>query len=194
MTIILEATTRMNSVLAVPHPVVSAQAHTPPQTATTAKTTTCPIVVATDMLLPTSHATLTASTATLPTRTSTFPTLTLTPTLLPLPLPAHPTSATTVITPTLPPPPPPTFDNGIRPPTCFYTVLDIPRLASDAEIKKAYRKMSMRYHPDRAVGLGLDRATATAKMAEVNQANDVLTDEVKRRHYDLTGCVKPLFG
>lgn len=80
-------------------------------------------------------------------------------------------------------------DNGIKPPTCFYKVLGLQRGASAAEIKTAYRKMSMKYHPDRAVGA--DKSRATQKMAEINQANDVLGDEAMRWYYDMTGCVKP---
>jgi hypothetical protein len=76
---------------------------------------------------------------------------------------------------------------GIKPSTCLYTVLNISRSASADEIKTAYRKMSMKHHPDRAAGAY--RARATAKMAEINQANDVLGDVVKRRYYDRTGCL-----
>ena len=90
-------------------------------------------------------------------------------------------------------PPPPSFDNGIHPPNCFYKVLDIPRTATDSEIKTAYRKMSLKYHPDRAAASGMDRGRATRKMAEVNQATDVLGDRGKRGYYDVTGCIKPAF-
>ena len=50
--------------------------------------------------------------------------------------------------------------------------------------------MSMKHHPDRIAGA--DKEKATAKMAVINQANDVLSDVVKRQYYDRTGCVPGL--
>ncbi|KAH7398792.1 hypothetical protein DE146DRAFT_755786 [Phaeosphaeria sp. MPI-PUGE-AT-0046c] len=82
--------------------------------------------------------------------------------------------------------------DGVKPPACFYKVLAVPRCASAAEIKVAYRKLSMKYHPDRAVGA--DRSRSTQKMAEINQAYDVLGDAAQRRYYDVTGCVEPYIG
>jgi curved DNA-binding protein CbpA len=84
---------------------------------------------------------------------------------------------------TSPPPPP----RGNKPSTCFYTVLEISRSASVDEIKKAHRKLSMKWHPDRCVIA--DKSRATAKMAEINQANDVLSDAKSKAYYDKTGCV-----
>ncbi|KAL5116195.1 hypothetical protein ACEQ8H_005860 [Pleosporales sp. CAS-2024a] len=86
-----------------------------------------------------------------------------------------------------PPPPPPPPLRGIKPPTCFYTVLGISRHATPEQVKTAYRKMGIQSHPDRAADK--DKARATANMAEINQAKDVLGDADKRRFYDRTGCV-----
>ena len=47
--------------------------------------------------------------------------------------------------------------------------------------------MSLKWHPDRC--RGQDKKKATEKMAEINQANDVLSDEVKRKFYDRWGVL-----
>ena len=67
---------------------------------------------------------------------------------------------------------------------CFardpYEVLDVPRGASADDVKKAYRKLAMKYHPDRNPG---DK-TAEAEFKEVSDAYDTLSDESRRREYD----------
>lgn len=83
------------------------------------------------------------------------------------------------------PPRSPTLNDGIKPKTCLFTVLGISRSAPANEVKKAYHKLSMQHHPDRANDV--DKAKATDIMAEINQANDVLSDEKKRAFYDCTG-------
>lgn len=75
----------------------------------------------------------------------------------------------------------------MKPRTDLYAVLGISRSATAAEIKKAYRVMSLKWHPDRC-GEG-NKDQATAMMAEINQANDVLGDEKKRAYYDRTGMM-----
>jgi DnaJ-class molecular chaperone len=81
-------------------------------------------------------------------------------------------------------PPPP---EGIKPPTALYTVLNISRTASAADIKKAFRTMSLKWHPDRCSQA--DKYKATDKMAEINQAHDILSDEKKRAFYDKWGIL-----
>ena len=65
----------------------------------------------------------------------------------------------------------------------YYEVLGVEKNASDSEIKKAYRKMAQKYHPDMNPG---DKE-AEAKFKEVNEANEVLSDADKRARYDQYG-------
>ena len=65
----------------------------------------------------------------------------------------------------------------------FYKVLDVPRTASEADIKKAYRRLAMKYHPDRNPG---DKS-AEDKFKEAKEAYEVLSDAPKRGVYDQYG-------
>jgi len=65
----------------------------------------------------------------------------------------------------------------------YYEVLGVPKSASDDEIKKAYRKLAVKYHPDKNPG---DKE-AEAKFKEINEAHDVLSDKQKRARYDQFG-------
>ena len=67
----------------------------------------------------------------------------------------------------------------------YYEVLGVPRNAGEDEIKKAYRKLAMKYHPDRNQG---DKAAeAEAKFKEVKEAYEMLSDSQKRAAYDQYG-------
>jgi molecular chaperone DnaJ len=66
---------------------------------------------------------------------------------------------------------------------CYYETLGVTRAAADAELKAAYRKLAMQYHPDRNNG---DR-DAEHRFKEINEAYDVLKDEQKRAAYDRFG-------
>ncbi len=67
----------------------------------------------------------------------------------------------------------------------YYEVLGVSKNASDAELKKAYRRMAMKHHPDRNTGEG--SADAEAKFKEVKEAYEVLSDQQKRSAYDQFG-------
>ena len=65
----------------------------------------------------------------------------------------------------------------------YYTILGVSKSADAEEIKKAFRKLARKYHPDMNPG---DRA-AEAKFKEINEAYEVLSDADKRRKYDQFG-------
>lgn len=68
----------------------------------------------------------------------------------------------------------------------YYHILGVPRDASDEQIKKAYRKLAMQYHPDRNPGR---EKWANEKFKEINEAYGVLGDPKKRKQYDQFGRV-----
>jgi len=65
----------------------------------------------------------------------------------------------------------------------YYEILEIGKNADDATIKKAYRNLAMKYHPDKNPG----NPQAAEKMKEINEAYAVLSDRKKRRLYDTYG-------
>jgi molecular chaperone DnaJ len=65
----------------------------------------------------------------------------------------------------------------------YYTLLGCSRSADEAELKKAYRKLAMQYHPDKNQG----NAAAEKKFKEISEAYDVLKDPQKRAAYDRYG-------
>ena len=65
----------------------------------------------------------------------------------------------------------------------YYSVLGIDKNATEADIKKAYRKLARKYHPD----LNPNDATAERKFKEINEANEVLSNAENRKKYDKYG-------
>jgi curved DNA-binding protein len=68
----------------------------------------------------------------------------------------------------------------------YYQVLGVPKNATGAQIKKAYRQMAMKYHPDRNPG---KEKWANEKFKEINEAFSVLGDPPKKKQYDRFGTV-----
>jgi DnaJ-class molecular chaperone len=68
----------------------------------------------------------------------------------------------------------------------YYQILGVPRNASQDQIKKAYRKLAMQYHPDRNQG---KEQWANEKFKEINEAFGVLGDPKKRQQFDQFGTV-----
>lgn len=65
----------------------------------------------------------------------------------------------------------------------FYNILGVSKTASKKEIKKAYRKLAMKYHPDK----NPDDDTASDKFKEIGEAYEILADDDKRKTYDRHG-------
>jgi len=63
----------------------------------------------------------------------------------------------------------------------YYRVLGVNRGASQEEIKRAFRRLALRYHPDRNPQ---DQKQAEERFKEINEAYEVLSDEARRRQYD----------
>lgn len=73
----------------------------------------------------------------------------------------------------------------------FYKVLGIDKKASSADIKKAYRKLAKKYHPDK----NPDDVKAESKFKEISEAYETLNDPEKRKNYDMHGSASgPNFG
>lgn len=66
----------------------------------------------------------------------------------------------------------------------YYEVLGVPRSASEADIKKAFRKLAREHHPD----VAKDKKKAEERFKELNEAYEVLGDAAKRRKYDELGA------
>ena len=65
----------------------------------------------------------------------------------------------------------------------FYQILGVSKSASTSEIKKAYRKLAVKYHPDK----NPDDPDAVAKFHDINEAYEILQDDDKREIYDRHG-------
>ena len=66
----------------------------------------------------------------------------------------------------------------------YYKVLGVPKTATTEEIKSAYRKLALKYHPDKNKG---DKESLN-KFTDINEAHEVLIDPEKRKKYDQFGA------
>src|SRR5213078_198475 len=65
----------------------------------------------------------------------------------------------------------------------YYQTLDVPKTASEDEIRSAFRKLARKYHPD----VAKDKKAAEEKFKQINEAYEVLSDPEKRKKYDSLG-------
>lgn len=73
----------------------------------------------------------------------------------------------------------------------YYDILGIQKNASENDIKKAYRKLAAKWHPDKwSTKSDKEKKEAEAKFKEINEANECLSDPSKRKHYDSFGTME----
>ncbi|KAK3441563.1 hypothetical protein EUGRSUZ_B02081 [Eucalyptus grandis] len=75
--------------------------------------------------------------------------------------------------------------------SCYYAVLGIRRDASSSDIKSAYRKLAMKWHPDKWAGNPQVAGEAKRRFQQIQEAYSVLSDQSKRSMYD-AGLYDPL--
>lgn len=77
----------------------------------------------------------------------------------------------------------------------YYDILGVNKNASEEDIKKAYRKAALKFHPDRFANKSKkEQDEAAEKFKEINEANDVLSDPQKRSNYDNFGNAEGMGG
>ncbi|KAK4261192.1 hypothetical protein QN277_004226 [Acacia crassicarpa] len=69
----------------------------------------------------------------------------------------------------------------------YYTILKVNRNATDEELKKAYKRLAMKWHPDKNHQQSVNKEDAEAKFKQISEAYDVLSDPKKRQIYDFYG-------
>jgi DnaJ-class molecular chaperone len=69
----------------------------------------------------------------------------------------------------------------------YYKVLGVSKTANDDELKKAYRKLALKWHPDRNQGSEEEKVKADKMFKDINEAYSVVSDPEKRRIFDMGG-------
>lgn len=77
---------------------------------------------------------------------------------------------------------------SVQPAVDLYAVLEVSKTASATELKKKYKQLALKFHPDRNAG---DEAAASV-FKSISSAYDVLADPAKRRYYDTNGTVEDI--
>ncbi|WP_244646363.1 DnaJ domain-containing protein, partial [Bradyrhizobium campsiandrae] len=72
---------------------------------------------------------------------------------------------------------------------CYYETLEVERDADESKLKSSFRKLAMKFHPDRNPG----DATSEVKFKEINEAYEILKDKDKRAAYDRFGHAEQIF-
>ena len=73
----------------------------------------------------------------------------------------------------------------------YYDILGVSKSATEQDIKKAFKKLAIKYHPDKwASKSEAERKEAEDKFKEINEANECLSDPQKRKHYDMFGSME----
>jgi len=76
----------------------------------------------------------------------------------------------------------------------YYKILDVPKIATEYEIKKAYRLLALKIHPDKIDGTEEDKKVAEAKFKDIVEAYGILSDPEKKGKYDRGEDVEPDFS
>eukprot|EP00884_Botryococcus_braunii_P009648 jgi/Botrbrau1/18685/Bobra.0386s0013.1 len=69
----------------------------------------------------------------------------------------------------------------------YWEILQVPKGASEAQIKRAYRKLALQYHPDKVTGTDAEKEAAAKRFAEIGVAYEVLSSDEKRKIYERYG-------
>jgi DnaJ family protein C protein 9 len=85
---------------------------------------------------------------------------------------------------------PPTLTIRFEGGECFYAILGVEKDASATEIRRAYHKLALQFHPDRVQGDDAARAFAKNEFQTLGRIYETLSIEEKRRFYDETGSIE----
>lgn len=69
----------------------------------------------------------------------------------------------------------------------YYKILGVDKKATEQEIKKAYRALALKYHPDKNTGTEEEKKEAEKKFKEISEAYAILSNPEKRKRYDMGG-------